>query len=251
MKYYKLIGCKILEREISSLTFNCKNVIDITLIRQKFHDRPEKIREVVQNEIDQVDQNRHRYSNDTQINDFDAILLGYGLCSNAVIGLCSEKYPLVIPRAHDCITLFMGSKEAYAQYYKEHKGTFYYTPGFVELGGMSEEDKWRRRYQMYLARYKGNEEKARCVIEIEKSFTDNYQGLSYIKWNSLEFPEYEEELKQRAEKKGWKYEEIPGNNTLLKKMVDGEWEERDFLIVPPHHRVEPSYDEEIIKIQKI
>lgn len=248
MKRYKLIGCKIMEREIASVTYNCKNVIDVTLIRQKLHDRPEKLRDVIQNEIVQIDQNSHRYSNDTRINDFDAILLGYGLCSNAVIGIHSEKYPIVIPRAHDCITLFMGSKDRYTDYYEKHMGTFYYTPGFLELGCLDDEDEWKRRYQMYLTRYKGNERKARRAVEIEKSFTANYEGVTYIKWDSLEFPEYEAEVKQRAQNKSWKYEEFSGENTLLRKLVDGEWTEEDFLIVPPNCQAEPSYDQDIIKI---
>ena len=161
MGCYKLLGCKILEREIASIVYNCKNVIDVTLLRQKLHDRPDNLREALQNEIDELERNNHRYSNDTKVNDFDAILLGYGLCSNATVGLHSNKYPLVVPRAHDCITLFMGSKEKYADYYDTHKGFFYYTPGFVEIGYPDDDAVWDRRYQMYLTRYKGSEKKAK------------------------------------------------------------------------------------------
>lgn len=250
MKRYKFIGCKILEREIASVIYNCKNVIDVTLIRQKLHDRPERLREIIQEEIDRIDQNSHIYSNDTRTNDFDAILLGYGLCSNVVAGLHSEKYPIVIPKAHDCISLFMGSKEAYEEYYRNHMGTFYYTPGFVELDCLDKEDEWKRRYQMYLMRYRGNEKKARRIMEVEKSLTSNYQGLTYIKWEALDFPEYEDEIEQSARNKGWKYEMLPGENTLIKKLVAGEWEENDFLIVPPHCQAEPSYDEQIIRIRR-
>lgn len=111
MGRYKLLGCKILEREIASIVYNCKNVIDVTLLRQKLHDRPDNLREALQNEIDELERNNHRYSNDTKVNDFDAILLGYGLCSNATVGLHSNKYPLVVPRAHDCITLLWEVKK--------------------------------------------------------------------------------------------------------------------------------------------
>lgn len=248
-KRYKLIGCKILEREIASVTYNCKNIIDVTLIRQKLHDRPEKLREVLQEEIDAVDRNTHRYSNDTVKNDFDAILLGYGLCSNVVIGLHSENYPIVIPRVHDCISLFMGGREKYMEYYKSHKGTFYYTPGFVEMDCFDKEEEWKRRYRMYLIRYKGSEKKAKKAIEIERSFRSAYERMTYIKWNSLEFPEYEEEVKHWAEEKGWKYEILPGEDTLLKKLVDGDWTEEEFLVVPPGCQAEQSYEEGIILVK--
>ena len=44
---------------------------------------------------------------------YEAILLGYGLCSNGLVGLTARSIPLVIP-VHDCITLFLGSKEQYS-----------------------------------------------------------------------------------------------------------------------------------------
>lgn len=251
MGRYKLLGCKILEREIASIVYNCKNVIDVTLLRQKLHDRPDNLREALQNEIDELERNNHRYSNDTKVNDFDAILLGYGLCSNATVGFHSNKYPLVVPRAHDCITLFMGSKEKYADYYDTHKGFFYYTSGFVEIGYPDDDAVWDRRYQMYLTRYKGSEKKARRAVEIEKSFTDSYQGFTYIKWEDLSFPEYENAIQELAGEKGWKFDAVLGKNTILRKLVDGMWSEEEFLVVPPGYRVVASYDKEIIKAEKL
>ena len=62
MGRYKLLGCKIMEREIASVVYSCKNVIDVTLIRQKLHDRPDNLRKVLQNEIDQLECNEHKYS---------------------------------------------------------------------------------------------------------------------------------------------------------------------------------------------
>ena len=71
------------------------------------------------------------------------------------------------------------------------------------------------------------------------------------RWDTIPFPEYEEKIKQRANEKGWKYEEIIGKNTILKRLVDGEWTEEEFLVVPPGFQVEASYDKDIIKIGKM
>ena len=76
---YKLLGCKIFELEIASVIYDCRNVIDVTLVRQELHARPENLRDVLQREIDEIDANINKYSNDTLKTDFDAILLGYGL----------------------------------------------------------------------------------------------------------------------------------------------------------------------------
>ena len=43
----------------------------------------------------------------------DTLLLGYGLCSLAVVGLESRDCTLVVPRVDDCIAIFLGSPQAY------------------------------------------------------------------------------------------------------------------------------------------
>ena len=60
---------------------------------------------------------------------YDAILIGYALCSNGVVGLTSRRIPLVIPRGHDCITLLLGSKELYRDYFDSHRGIYWYSSG--------------------------------------------------------------------------------------------------------------------------
>ena len=46
---------------------------------------------------------------------YEAILFGYALCGNGLLGLTAFTVPLVIPRAHDCITLLLGSRQQSAQ----------------------------------------------------------------------------------------------------------------------------------------
>ena len=41
------------------------------------------------------------------------IILGYGLCSQAVVGFKADNCTLVIPRVDDCIAIFLGSAESY------------------------------------------------------------------------------------------------------------------------------------------
>ena len=60
--------------------------------------------------------------------------------------------------------------------------------------------------------------------------------------------EYEEKVLRMAEEKHWAYDLVAGNNTLLKKLVDGEWDEKNFLVVPPNCCAVESYDEEIMKL---
>lgn len=48
----------------------------------------------------------------------------------------------------------------------------------------------------------------------------------------------------------WNYELLRGKNTMLKRLVDGDWNEEEFLIVPPGKQAVQSYDEDIIKVEE-
>jgi len=58
-------------------------------------------------------------------------VLGYGLCSNGILGVQARGQDLIIPRCHDCISFFMGSPEAYRKDFDAHPGTYYLIPGWL------------------------------------------------------------------------------------------------------------------------
>ena len=242
--HLKMLCCKIMEREVSQLAAGCRNVVDVTMIRQQLHDKPENLNRFLQAEIDEIEAGTHLYSNPAA---FDAILLGYALCSRTVVGLHSRRIPLVIPRAHDCVTLLMGDRHAFLAYYMQNAGTFYYWPGAAEQMDFYDEDRYRRSYAFYLNRYRGDERKAKKAVDKEKSLFDRYGKIAYIDWASLPFPEYEEELRRCAAGRGWAFEKIPGHDTLLRDLLDGNWSEDRFLVVQPGQTVVPSYDEGVIR----
>ena len=126
----KIIACEIMFREICYCVSQSKNIIDIKFLRKGLHDFGQKeMSQALQQEIDQVAKNK-----------YEAILLCYGLCSNGVAGLKTEIIPLIIPRAHDCITLLLGSKERYRQYFEAHPGTYFRSTGWIERNLLAEED---------------------------------------------------------------------------------------------------------------
>ncbi len=65
---------------------------------------------------------------------YDAILMGYGLCNNGLAGLMARGIPIVLPRGHDCITMFLGSRQRYQKYFDEHPGVYFKTSGWIERG---------------------------------------------------------------------------------------------------------------------
>jgi hypothetical protein len=54
----------------------------------------------------------------------DALILGYGLCSMAAVGLRATGCTLIVPRVDDCIGIFMGSQALYRQQSGQEPGTY-------------------------------------------------------------------------------------------------------------------------------
>lgn len=237
----KLLACKALYRESAYLTARCENFVDATFLRQGLHDTPKLLQEAVQREIDKIDAGDDMYSYKSHYSkrEFDAILLGYGLCSNGVVGVSSQKYPLVIPRAHDCIALFWGSRERYDTYFAQHGGTFWYNASWIENASTPSEETEREMLDVYTERY--GEENAQFLLEAE--LTENYDRCAYITWPELSFPEYEAYTRRAAQFKGWEFDLVQGDSSWMRDFFDGNWDAERFLVVQPGEVVAADYDD--------
>lgn len=244
---YKLLACKVLQRELASLLPGCKNCIDLTMIQQDLHNRPRRLTEVLQAEIDAIDENRDVHSDDLSGKPIDAILLGYGLCSNAVEGLRSKKYTLVIPRAHDCVTLLLGSRERYADYFDAHPGTYYWTQGWMDANVDLSERVLQEKYTQYCAEYGDDPDTVEYLMEMERSMLQHYNRLCCITWPHL--PDMGALVRARtlAGEKQWTLDLQNGEDSLLRALLNGDWDEARFLIVPPGKAIAPSWDEDILQ----
>ena len=115
-----IIACDVLHREISYCISRSTNVVDAKFLKKGIHDLGQvEMFKALRDEVRRVPQDQ-----------YDAILLGYALCSYGIAGLVADQIPLVVPRAHDCITLLLGSKEKYQSYFDNHPGTYYRSTGW-------------------------------------------------------------------------------------------------------------------------
>ncbi|MDR1915511.1 MAG: DUF1638 domain-containing protein [Synergistaceae bacterium] len=238
----KLLACKVFFREISLIASVCENYLDVTYIRQGLHDTPNLLKESLQREIDGIDSGSDLHSSKFEYSnkDFDAILLGYGLCGNGVVGLSSKKYTLVVPRAHDCVTLFLGSRQAYKDYFEKHNGTFWYNVSLIEnSSGLPSEETDIENLKIYTEHF--GEEDARYILENCRPV--NYNRCTYVKWDELNFPKYEQCTKDAAAYLGWDFDIVLGNSGLLRDFMNGDWDEENFLVVPPGKKIEANYQD--------
>ena len=250
----KLIACKIFTRELSYLCSLSDNIVDITWLRQGKHNYPEQLHDLLQAEIDAIESGEDNHTNKMNDNsenddgvaaDFDAILLGYGLCSNATTGLVAKSHKLVIPKAHDCITLFMGSKEKYAKYFNEIPGCYWYTADWIENADMPGPDREERMRPMY--EEQGYDEDTIDYLLEALNGLANYHNAAYIKLPLFDKEIYKDFTKQAAEHFGWQYHEIDGDMSLMERFINGDWNEEDFIVLEPGETAVQSYDDDILR----
>ncbi len=251
-KYFKLIACEIAVREFCHAAAVSPNIIDIDFLTQGYHDTPAVGRAEIQKRIDAVREGK-----------YDAIVLGYGLCSNILTGLTSKHTPLVIPRAHDCITFFLGSKERYQEFFDANPGTYYYTSGWLECVRRRAEPGQESKniflpshsqagvtaaYEQWVKKY--GEEKAKYLLEVMGEWTANYTRGALIDFDFTKPLNLGEQVGRICRDRGWEFAEVAGNLGLFQRMLNGEWRDEEVLVVRPGEKVVPSYNGKIIAAER-
>lgn len=238
----KLIACEVFTRELSAATAESDHIFDSIYLPFGLHSTPNELRERLQTEIDAAEGQGYDY-----------IVLGYGLCSRGTAELTARSIPVVITRAHDCITLFLGSRKRYSAEFIDNPGTYYYSPGWVERGdgdiaqGMITDKKdreYREKFEEYVRKY--GEDNAKFLIEQESQWLVNYTRAALINTHVGPMERYREFTKGIATSRGWEYQEIDGDRSLIARLVAGEWDSEDFLVVQPGERIAESFNEAII-----
>jgi hypothetical protein len=243
----KLISCEVLFREMCLAVSRSPHIVDVSFLPKGLHDIGAKgMREQVQAELDKVD---------TSL--YEAVLLGYGLCNNGLAGLVAPSIPLVLPRAHDCITLFLGSRQRYLDYFHAKPGVYFKTTGWMERGensgelsqlSLQDQTGLNQQLEEFIAKY--GEDNGRYLYEMLGNDKHNYRQFTFIEMGVEPNKSYEQRVREDAAKRGWEFEKVQGDLSLFQRLVDGDWNEEDFLVVPPGHQVVAKYDEGIIAAER-
>jgi len=243
----KLISCEVFYREMCAAVAGSPNRVDVEFLPKGLHDiGAARMRDRLAEVLDRVDESK-----------YDAILLGYGLCNNGLVGLTARSIPLVVPRAHDCITLFLGSKERYLDYFNQHSGVYFRTTGWIERSDRGElrqlsiqhDSGMDMTYEEMVAKY--GEDNAKFLYEQLGDRTRNYSRLTFIEMGIEPDDSFEKRSRDEAAERNWTFETVKGDLSLIQRLVDGQWDDREFFVVPPGGRLVAAYDDAILAAEEV
>ena len=239
------LTCEVLARSVYLCAARSPHVVDVRLNRRGLHDDPPNLRAILQTELD------------TTAAPYDAVVLAYGLCGGAIAGLRAGSIPLVVPRAHDCITLFLGDRAQYQAEFTANPGTYWYVQDYLErtddgsaFGGVGavSDAAARATHQEYIAKY--GEDNAAYLMEVLGAWRSHYNRAAYVDMG-LTAPEAAAAAENRArgdaDRRGWRFDRLAGQLVLVKRLIDGAWDPADYLVLQPGESLAMSYGEDVVR----
>ena len=238
-----VIACDVVARPVYLCAARSPHVVDVRLLARGLHNEPLKLRDILQREIDDVESG------------YDTIVLGYGLCGGATAGIVARSTPVVLPRAHDCITLFLGARERYEREFNAST-TYWYVNDQVErnqgynaksvglgVSGDNDDDMEATRAE-YVEKY--GVDNADYLMEVMGAWKTHYQRAAFVGMGVSDESASVAYAREQAERRGWAFEQLEGSMVLLRKLIDGDWAD-DMLTLQPGERLAMSYDESIVR----
>ena len=154
------------------------------------------------------------------------IVLGYGLCSNAVLGLKTEHATLVVPRVDDCIAMLLGSNEAFSREAEKERGSYYVAKAYLDECStiVSEHDAMVAKY--------GSERAERMMRLVLK----HYKRVVLVDTGRYDLEPLRERVGAVARIYDLAVEEVAGTTRILDGLVADDWGD-DFVVAPPGHEL--------------
>jgi Protein of unknown function (DUF1638) len=235
------ITCDILSRPAFFFAARSPHTVNVVQLSAALHAEPLTLRERIQHQIDAAGP------------EVDAIVLAYGLCGGATAGLVARKAQVVLPRAHDCITIFLGDRARYSAEHQATPGTYWYIQDQIDrgndlkgwlLGDAARAEDVAATRAEYVSRF--GADNADYLMEVLGEWRERYERGSFIDTGLGDSEAAAEHARLEAERRGWRFERTLADLRLVRRLLYGEWDD-DFQVLQPGQRLEMSFDDEVVR----
>lgn len=209
-----IVACNTIRNELEKAAAETDCPHSFVWVESGLHLITDSLRRRLQEELD-------------RISGAERVLLAFGFCGNAVAGLKSRDYELVIPRVDDCITLLLGSKEN-RERCGQHGGVYFLTKGWLE----GEINIWKE-YRAVMARF-GQERTER----IYQRMLAHYKYLGLIDTGAYDLRIILPDVREISTTLKLELLILEGTDRYLKNFLLGPWNNDDFVIIPPLTTIE-------------
>jgi N-methylhydantoinase A/oxoprolinase/acetone carboxylase beta subunit len=230
IKTVHFIGCGVLGPDVNHVAADLNLVLEKKLLPGGLHDNPALLRRRLQEAIDEAATDKSCVR----------IIVGYGLCGKGTVGIHAPRgVPLVFPKVHDCIALFLGSDRAYREEFAKYPGTFYISNGWYQE---QEKPKERKDERVWVGKEamgckeiteKYGKRKGKEIIDFFSTWQNNYQRAAFIDTGIGKADQYEKHARQMALKYNWRYQAIEGSLSLVTRLLIAVESDEQILVVPP------------------
>ncbi len=231
-----VVACAVMEIELEHYCQGMDHIVHVEMMEQGLHNDPPLLSNQLQQAVGRVEQ---------RVLDLDAIVLVYGLCSRGTENVRAKNCKLVMARAHDCITLLLGSKERYAQYIKDHPGTYWYSPGWNKHHIPPGKERYEKLYAAYVQKY--GQDNAEYLMESEQHWFSTYDRAAYVDLTVGATPQDKQYTQDCADWLKWDYAHESGDPQLFIDLLLGRWDDQRFLVLEPGESLELSGDDRVIR----
>lgn len=235
------ITCDILSRPVYAFAARSPHTVNVVHLSAALHAEPLTLRGRIQQLVDAAGP------------DVDAVVLAYGLCGGATAGLVAREVPLVLPRAHDCVTIFLGDRARYQAEHEKAPGTYWYVQDQMDrgndlkgwlLGDAARAEDVVATREEYAERF--GVENADYLMEVLGEWRSRYERGAFIDTGLAPSDGASIRAQEETERRGWRFERTLADLGLVKRLLYGEWDD-DFQVIRPGERLAMSYDDDVVR----
>jgi len=210
----RVLACRVFQPELTSLGVDEKHAV---YLDQGLHRYPDQLRLELAKALAGLE-------DDPSV---ERVILGYGFCGGGMQGIKTSRADLVLPLAHDCVPLLLGS--AQANPCVGCGGTFYLTPGWIDHG--------QTPYSEYFATRErfGHED----ALWVGEQMLASYDRVTLVDTGVGLKPHHRSYARDMARLFGLAYHEQRGHRDWLRRLLGGR-PGLGLAVIPPGETVDIS-----------